>query len=220
MWISWHLQKEDFTSVVSRTDNFRADNALPSGFYLVQGTSYSGSGFDRGHNCPSGDRTSSYAANDATFLMTNMIPQAPTFNQGPWANMEDFVRNTIVGTANEAFIVMGSYGQGGVGSASTTPMMSIDNGHVIVPYKVFKIVVYLSKGNDDLNRIDSNAKVLAVNMPNDNTKYSTSNGTLWKNYITTINDIEADAAKEGVTYDLLRNIRTGVKEYLKTKRYQ
>ena len=50
-------------------------------------TSYSGSGFDRGHNCPSADRTGSTADNTATFLMTNMMPQAPTNNQQTWAHL-------------------------------------------------------------------------------------------------------------------------------------
>ncbi|WP_255412675.1 DNA/RNA non-specific endonuclease [Chitinophaga sp. S165] len=38
---------------------------------------------DRGHNCPSADRTST-TANSSTFLMTNMIPQAPQNNQQTW----------------------------------------------------------------------------------------------------------------------------------------
>ena len=47
----------------------------------VSSTSYSGSGFDRGHNCPSADRTGSVADNTATFLISNMMPQAPRNNQ-------------------------------------------------------------------------------------------------------------------------------------------
>lgn len=81
-WVSWHYQSEDLGST-PRQDNFRPDN-LPSSFYPVTTSSYTGSGFDRGHNCPSGDRTSSYEANSSTFLMTNIIPQAPNLNQGPW----------------------------------------------------------------------------------------------------------------------------------------
>jgi endonuclease G len=219
LWVSWHLESSDIGST-PRQNNFRADDLLPAGFYLVQNNSYSGSGFDRGHNCPSGDRTSSVAANSSTFYMTNMIPQAPNFNQGPWGNLEDFIRNTIVGSANEAFIVMGSYGSGGTGSNGT--FTTINNGNVTVPKKVFKIVVYIPKANDDLNRVDSNAKVLAVNMPNNNSLYTTNSTgqQAWRNYVTTINAIEADAANEGVNYDLLRNVRASVKAYLKTKLYQ
>jgi endonuclease G len=72
-WVSWHFQSEDVGST-PRQDNFRPD-ILPSSFYPVTSSSYSGSGFDRGHNCPSGDRTSSLEANSSTFFMTNIIPK-------------------------------------------------------------------------------------------------------------------------------------------------
>jgi endonuclease G, mitochondrial len=79
-WVSWHLDSSWLGST-PRQDDFRADTTLPSGWYRVGSTSYSGSGYDRGHMCPSGDRTNSVATNSATFLMTNMIPQAPTNNR-------------------------------------------------------------------------------------------------------------------------------------------
>ena len=71
-WVSWHLYASDLGSA-PRQDDFRADTTLPSGWYRVTGTEYSGSGFDRGHLCPSADRTSSITNNSATFLMTNII---------------------------------------------------------------------------------------------------------------------------------------------------
>lgn len=83
-WVSWHLDASTFTGVAKRLDNFAAFTGVPAGAFAVQSTSYQNSGFDRGHNVPSGDRTSSVDANSATFLMTNMIPQAPQNNQGPW----------------------------------------------------------------------------------------------------------------------------------------
>jgi endonuclease G len=91
-WVSWHLSS-DWLGSTPRQDNFRADTTLPSGWYRVQGTDYSGSGYDRGHMCPSADRTLTIADNSATFLMTNMIPQAPDNNQGPWANLESYCRS-------------------------------------------------------------------------------------------------------------------------------
>ncbi|MBM3402326.1 MAG: DNA/RNA non-specific endonuclease, partial [Bacteroidetes bacterium] len=88
---------------------------MSTSWYRVSSTSYCGSGFDRGHNCPSADRTSNVAANSSTFLMTNMIPQAPNHNRQTWANLEDYTRE-LLEAGNEVFIVMGSYGSGGVGS--------------------------------------------------------------------------------------------------------
>ena len=79
-WVSWHLST-DWRGSAARQDDFRPDATLPAGWYQVQATSYTGFGFDRGHNCPSADRTSTVADNSATFLMSNMMPQAPRNNQ-------------------------------------------------------------------------------------------------------------------------------------------
>lgn len=220
VWVSWHFQSEDVGST-SRQDNFRADTKLPSGWYQVDDGSYSGSYFDRGHNCPSGDRTSSTAANSSTFLMTNMIPQAPNFNQGPWEGMETYIRNTLVGTSKEAWVIMGNYGTGGV-NKSGTYVTTIDGGRVTVPSRVWKVVVVIPKGNSDLSRVDTSAIVLAVNMPNDNTKYTTTSSgkSAWRNYVTTISALEQDAASEGVQLSLLSSVNATVRAYLKEKVYR
>ena len=77
-WASWDLTSADANSAVTRQDSFATDTNLPGNFYRVPDTGYGGSGFDRGHLCPSADRTDSTNDNDMTFLMSNMIPQAPT----------------------------------------------------------------------------------------------------------------------------------------------
>ena len=222
LWVSWHLESGDLGST-PRQNDFRPDDHLASNiFYLVQSWAFSGSGFDRGHNCPSGDRTSSVEANSSTFYMTNMIPQSPALNQGPWAVLENYIRSSLVGQNYEAFIVMGAYGQGGVpnNSPDNALVYSLDNGHVTVPEKVFKIAVIIPKANYDFSRIDTSAKVLAVTMPNDNRLYSSAYGTpkTWRDYRTSISAIETDATARGIQYDLLRNITdTTIKHYLKQK---
>ena len=102
-WVSWHLSSAWIGSA-ARQDDFRADATLPSSWVKVGGTDYSGSGFDRGHMCPSADRTGSTTDNSATFLMTNMIPQAPKNNQITWANLENYCR-ALVGAGNELSMI-------------------------------------------------------------------------------------------------------------------
>jgi hypothetical protein len=80
IWVTWHLGSADLGSA-ARQDDFRSDTDLPSGWYQVKASDYVSSGFDRGHNCPSADRTATVADNSATFLMSNMMPQAPNNNQ-------------------------------------------------------------------------------------------------------------------------------------------
>lgn len=218
-WVAWHLQSDDLGST-PRQDDFRADTQLPAGWYQVGGLDYVGSGFDRGHSCPSADRTSTVAANSSTFLMTNIIPQAPNLNQGPWADLEDFTRNTLVGTNNEAFIFMGTTGRGGYNVNGL--YNTISAGRVTVPARIWKVILVIPKGNSDLSRIHSDATVLVVNMPNNNTLYTTSGAgkTAWRNYITTIQALETDVRGTGVQLDLLYNIADSIKNNLKVKLYQ
>lgn len=195
-WVSWYIGSSSLGSA-ARQNDFRADTNLPSGWYQVQSTSYSGSGFDRGHNCPSADRTSTTTANSATFLMDNMIPQAPNNNQHTWANMENYIRS-LVTAGNEVYVVMGSYGTGGTGSNGT--FNTIDNGHVNVPSHVWKVVVVIPNGNGDISRINTSTRVIAVDTPNINTVNSD-----WTVYKTSVDAIEAATG-----YNLLSNVPASV----------
>ncbi|MET3879857.1 DNA/RNA non-specific endonuclease [Chitinophaga sp. OAE865] len=203
-WVSWHIQSSDLGSV-SRSDDFRADNTLPAGWYQVQSSSYSGSGFDRGHNCPSGDRTATTDANSATFLMTNMMPQAPNNNQQTWANLENYTRS-LVNAGNEVYVIDGCYGQGGTGSLGGVTT-TINNGNVTVPSNIWKVVVVLPAGNNDLNRINGSTRVIAINTPNVNSINSD-----WTQYRTTVRNIE-----NATGYNLLSNLRVSLQDSLETK---
>ncbi len=55
-WVSWQLNNS-WLGNVERSDDFRPDSTLPSGCYQVRPNDYRGSGYDRGHLTPSGDRT-------------------------------------------------------------------------------------------------------------------------------------------------------------------
>jgi endonuclease G len=182
IWVSWHLAQNDLGST-PRQDDFRADVSLPNGWYQVKNSDYSGYSFDRGHYCPSADRTATVADNSATFLMSNMMPQAPQNNQQTWGNLEEYCR-TLVRAGNELYIVCGSYGRGGTGSMGY--QTTIAGGKVTVPANCWKVVVVLSTGNNDLSRVTANTRIIAVNTPNDN-----SLSSAWGSYRTTVDAIEA-----------------------------
>lgn len=206
-WVSWHLDASNITGAATRQDNFAAFSGLPAGWYQVQNNSYTGTGFDRGHNCPSGDRTSSVDANSATFLMTNMIPQAPQNNQQTWEGLESYLRTQVL-SGNEVYIIMGSYGSGGVGSVSTSVVTTINGGKVNVPSNVWKVAVILPVGSGDLSRVTAATRVIAVNTPNIN-----SINTDWKQYIVTVRDIE-----NATGYNLLSALPQAVQDAVETKK--
>lgn len=202
-WVSWHLQSSDIGSV-ARQNDFREDFSLPSTWYKAAYTSYSSTGFDRGHNCPSADRTSTLAANSSTFLMSNMIPQAPMLNQNAWGRLEDSCRALVAG-GRELFIITGSFGSGGIGNNGAAN--SIDNSSIVVPQYVWKVVVVLPLGNNDLARVNASTRVIAVLAPNSN-----SADTNWKNLRVSVDSIESQTG-----YDLLSNVPAAVQQMLEAR---
>ena len=202
-WVSWHLDSTWIGSA-SRQDDFRPDPDLPADWYHVTQNDYSGSGFDRGHHCPSGDRTSSVADNSATFLMTNMMPQAPDNNQGPWEQLESYCR-TLASQGNELYIIAGGTGVGGTGSNGGVTT-TIANGHVVVPAKTWKVILILPNGSNDLQRIGKTTRTIAVIMPNQQGIRSTP----WQNFRVSVRSVEALTG-----YSFFSNVRPGARKFLK-----
>jgi len=203
-WVSWQLNSSWLGST-PRQDNFRTDTTLPSGCYQVQSTDFSGSGFDRGHMTPSGDRTSSVSNNSATFLMSNMIAQAPDNNQGIWANLEEYSR-TLVGQGKELYIISGGYGMGGTGSNGR--FYTIANGQVQVPNRTWKIIVVLNTPGSGLAGVTSNTRVIAVSIPNTQ-GVRTAN---WRNYRVSVDSLESLTG-----YNFLSQVSTSIQSVIEAQ---
>ncbi|HEU4432648.1 MAG TPA: DNA/RNA non-specific endonuclease [Pyrinomonadaceae bacterium] len=187
-WVSWHLDSS-WLGTAPRQDDFRADTTLPTGWYRVQATDFSGSGFDRGHMCPSADRTITITANSSTFLMTNMIPQLPANNQGVWANLESYSR-TLVSQGNELYIISGGHGL----------QYFIANGHVAVPAQTWKVIIVMPVGSNDVSRVTTSTRTIAVVIPN-----SGSIGTDWRAYRVSVDQVEAITG-----FDFFSNVSSGI----------
>jgi DNA/RNA endonuclease G (NUC1) len=198
-WVSWHLADEWIGSL-ERVDTFRADPAVPAEWFRANHTSYSASGFDRGHMVPNADRDpeTSMPINQATFLMTNMIPQAPDNNQGPWANQENFLRTLL--PANEVYIVAGGSGDGGTGSAGFAT--TIAGGNIAVPAVTWKVALVIPKAaGDDVSRVTAGARTIAVIMPN----IQGIRNVDWMSYLTTV-----DAVEQLTGYDFFAEVEDAV----------
>jgi endonuclease G, mitochondrial len=153
--VTWHLSKSEIGDA-DRSEAFAPDSLLPLE-WRVKPTDYRNSGFDRGHLCPSKDRSDTAAHNIESFLMSNMQPQTPNLNQITWKRLEDETRR-IVKRGNEAYLYAVRYGDKG----------RIKN-KITIPTNCFKIIVVLPDGNNDLSRITNETRVIAVDMPNEET---------------------------------------------------
>jgi endonuclease G len=193
-WVSWHLST-DWKGMAERCDCFTQDSQLPTGYYKAADGHYTNSGFDRGHMCPSEDRDETDAENAITFKMTNIMPQAPIMNQQTWKNLETYCR-TLATNGNELYIISGGYGSGGIGTGGTT-VHTINSGKITVPANCWKVIVILPIGTNDVARVNSATRVIAVIMPN----VQTVNSQPWGYYRTTV-----DAIESATGYDVLSNV--------------
>ena len=205
-WVAWHLDTS-WIGTTNRQDDFRPDTSLPAGWYQVLDTDYSGSGFDRGHHCPSGDRTNTVPDNSATFFMTNMMPQAANNNQGVWADLENYCRSLVQG-GYELYIYAGGTGIGGTG-VNGGVTNTIANGHVTVPAQTWKVIVVLPVGSNDAQRVNSLTRTITVLMPNSQSLPAPGQGN-WRNYRTNIAKIEQITG-----FNFLTGVRPQVRVRLK-----
>ena len=177
-WASWDLTASDVGS--SGRGDFLTDTNLPPNFYWVKTADYTHSGFDRGHMCPSADRTDNVTDNDLVFRMSNIVPQAPDNNQGPWENLETYCR-TLAQAGNELLITCGP--NGFTGARINT------NGPVLIPSYTWKIAVVVTNGTDmAVDRITTLTRVIAVNIPN----IAGIRSIPWTNYLVSVNQIQTN----------------------------
>lgn len=176
-WASWRLVAADLGATPRRKGDFLEDPNLPPGVLRVTHRDYARSGFDRGHLVRSGDRTASRADNDATFFMTNVVPQRHALNEGAWLRFEEHCSQLAKG-GKQVFVVAGPVFLDPKGGKTIGP-------GVRVPDQLFKIAVVLEPGQGHAD-VRTSTTVLAVAMPNDDAA-----APRWETYRTTVDAIEA-----------------------------
>lgn len=175
-WVAWRLDSS-WIGGAQRQDDYRPDPDLPAGWYQVTDQDYSGSGYDRGHMCPSGDRTRSIPDNSATFLMTNFVPQLSANNQGPWEEFESYCRS-LANQGQEIYIFSGGHGSAG----------TIAQGRVTVPLVTWKVALVLPNGDNDLQRVGKNTRTIALVVPN---QPPVNINAPWRQFRVTVEQVEA-----------------------------
>lgn len=119
-----------------RTNRFFADARLPSA-ERAELEDYKGSGYDRGHQAPAGDRRNAEAMAQS-FSLANMVPQAPENNRHAWANIEKATRKYVMRAQGDVYVFTGPVYYGNV--------QTIGPGHVWVPTALFKLVYDATTG--------------------------------------------------------------------------
>jgi len=199
-WVAWRLDSSWIGS--ANNGEFAPDTTLPAGWYRVTPEDYAEPVYDRGHMCPSGDRTRTQVDNTATYLMTNIIPQLPANNQGPWVDFENYCR-TLASQGNEIYIITGP--SGNIGTIGATPQ-----NRVVIPAVTWKVVLVIPNGSNDVTRASSKAtRVLGVIMSNQ----TISQSAPWRNFRVTV-----DAVEQLTGYNFFSAIPRSTQEIIEKRR--
>tara|TARA_R110002049_G_scaffold215113_1_gene386570 strand:- start:7714 stop:8514 length:801 start_codon:yes stop_codon:yes gene_type:complete len=150
-WVAYVLKKEHLTYDNRKRPYFIEDPKVKT--KSADWRNYKGSGYDRGHLCPAGDRRFSEYAYNETFYTSNITPQKNDFNAGIWNKLEIQVR-TWAKKEKEIYVI--------TGGVLEKELEEIGDEDVAVPNYFYKIV---AKGNVN------NLKVAAFLFPhNESTK--------------------------------------------------
>jgi len=105
LWSAEHLTEEDLeaASGLARHNDFHSDARLGAAGATLG--DYRHSGYQRGHMTPSGDAADP-AAQDATYALSNVVPQTAALNEGVWEGIESAVRG-LARRDGEIYVVTG-----------------------------------------------------------------------------------------------------------------
>jgi endonuclease G len=154
----WWVTKNGLTceTKIKRGDKFIPDPKLATETDLQ--SSYTGQGFDRGHNFPAADAACDQVSNDESFYFSNMTAQYPALNRGDWKALELFTRGLALQN-DSTKVWCGSVGE------------DKKIGIVSVPKQCWK-VIYVKKSNEWLAYLFNNDVSKADGIENNKVKVS------------------------------------------------
>jgi len=132
VWAAYHVPRE------ARFDNgkrpsFQKDRSVESS---PAPSDYVNSTYDRGHMVPNRAIVTRFGPDlqRKTFQMTNIAPQRPALNRGPWREMEQRIVDLWTQKYGEIWVVVGSI-------PNPTAREKLPNSAVVVPEKFYMVVV-------------------------------------------------------------------------------
>ncbi|GAB5525053.1 MAG: hypothetical protein Roseis2KO_29250 [Roseivirga sp.] len=166
MWVAYPLSADSLRQdKLPRTDDFRKDPRVRTG--SAQLADYKGSGYDRGHLAPAADFSYDDFALSQSFYLSNMSPQAPSFNRGIWKKLEEKVRDWAMSNDN-IYVV--------TGPVLNKTFKTIGPNEVSIPEYYYKIVLDIQKPD---------IKAIAFLMKNEKSSASL------QSFVVTIDSIES-----------------------------
>ena len=169
VWAAYHVPREARFEIGKRP-NFVKDRNVTS---APSPAAYTGSRYDRGHMVPNHAIVTRFGPDEQrkTFLMTNIAPQAPALNRGPWREMELRIADLWTARYGEIWVIVGA-----LPSLSASARETIAAGNIDVPERYYMIAVA---------QADDGVRAIAVLLPQ-----STDRWAFPTHNIVTIDELE------------------------------
>jgi len=164
-WVAYELKGDMLKGPNKRKDNFRSDPLVKTGSATL--ADYKGFGYDRGHLAPAADMTFDAKAMSESFFLSNMSPQAGSFNRGIWKQLEGKVRSWAE-SRGQIYVVTGPI-------LNSQLALSIGPNKLTVPKYYYKVILEYNK---------SHVGVIALILPNEKGTHVLSH------YVSTVDSLE------------------------------
>ena len=105
-WVAYHVPPEARFDPGKRP-SFRKDRSIAKS---PTASAYSNTGYDRGHMAPNRAIATRFGpeAQSQTFLMSNIAPQLPALNRGPWRELEQRIADLWTARWGEIWVICGT----------------------------------------------------------------------------------------------------------------
>lgn len=105
LWVAYHVPAEK-TYEAGKRPGFRADPSIPD---TPPATAYKETGYDRGHMAPNYAIATRFGteAQKKTFYTSNVAPQKPGLNRGPWREIEHRIADLWTAKYGEIWVIVG-----------------------------------------------------------------------------------------------------------------
>ena len=136
VWAAYHVVRDARFDALKRP-NFKEDPSVASS---PAAKDYARSGYDRGHLVPNRAIVTRYGPDEQekTFLMTNIAPQRPALNRGPWREMEQRISDLWTARYGEIWVIVGAV-------SPTGSRTKLENTTIDVPQQYYMLIAAQDK---------------------------------------------------------------------------
>ena len=157
--VAWNLTKKNLGRLHRPSNvSFRQDIECPRPRAKAQ--SFVNSGYQRGHLCPSADRSADVNQMRATFIISNVAPMTSALNMVQWAQAEEYSR-VLARYGHDCHMLAGAFLSDSVQLLSLSSMIHVPDTffRACIVHDAPQLSVYWLMANDTIRRNETACRV-------------------------------------------------------------